>query len=217
MNETKPDQDQPVEQTTTSPAKKPKSNSKKVLLVLLVVMLLAASLFGVWYIQQRKINDLDQQINDLTSKSAQEPADISQPTIEPESITKGLPNGQKITYPLNANNADVMWWSSDYINNEAGNKDFIYLSSQKIVRFLATVPSAKQQEVCGETMYMNITAFQMGALTISTKKLSLQQQYLNCVQVLAENNDATYGAAAKALDTEVKQQLQSFVDSAVIQ
>lgn len=78
-----------MDEIPTSEAKDPKpeenqvvpprhKSSKKPLLVLLVILLIAGASFGVWYWQQRKIDDLNQQL--IAAKNAQQaPAAAADP------------------------------------------------------------------------------------------------------------------------------------------
>lgn len=219
-------QPQPQPQPVVQQAPVRRGGGKKVFKFLLVLILIAAAGAGAYFYQNKQVKDLNAKVSDLQNTNNSLSGQIgslnqqlqNQQSPQAVSYEGTLPNGKKISYPLNATNATVLWWyAQDKTAKNNGN--VLYLSSSKMVQFLTTVPSTVLATACPNEKVtdFNAKSLTMGTIDTTTQTLAINfnKNYTNCVEQLQTNT--TYGADAKKTVTAVKADLTAFAKDLKIQ
>jgi hypothetical protein len=198
-----------------------KSSKKKAVLAWLVIFLLGAGIAGTYVWQHGKVNDLSSQLGRLKNSSAAgsngKTEKVSPTGTTGQSESHTLLNGTRVTYPITAASANVIWWEDGNDMPASAStppEGFMRVADKRVVEFLSTIPMDDIVKFC-QTDFDTKTGFQMGVYDTDKKTLTLRNQYQNCIDAVAASN-GKYAPQAEQVLKDSKADLDAWAKSLTV-
>lgn len=120
-------------------------------------------------------------------------------------------------YPQNETTDSIIWW-----NESAGRAEtvdatrYIYVSSEKIVRFFKQLPTSDILFAVCDNASVDLSSIMMASIDLENKSTNFGKGYSNCLERIASsqtNPTGLYAQEARQLIEEVKADIETFTAS----